>query len=632
MTSWLGKTWPLRLAMWLSAAALCFVMWPTLAREMRSREWLPSYDRWELDGHTEFGNPILTKIGDKEIEAWDWKTGKRWYFTPPVEARQFVTVIKDNLAYALVALEGGNRLVVIDVATPHERRDHPLSLPPAFAHLVTVDQDLKFALLAPQTHSAVYSAAVVVDVKTGAVVDQKPDFTPAFRVARGDKVFLVGNGELEIVLSASRPNGPLPPVTRWKLTSDGHLVASETPPVVTPEVIEKLRDGPKHIVSPDGHFEVSTVEKSHVDVRDRLTGRLLEKIHVPPAFGLRNVAFSSDSKSLLVGDANTNFQVIDLETQAIIADGHRRDRRVGAIGILTFTSAIGFLAALALSLSTPSFERAAWDFLLATIFWDSLVTVVVLHYAWFPRPYLALAATAAIGIYWAFGKQSFWSRIACGAAGITLLCGGCWWVSARTIEFQADRSNFLTLLMIVPTAVAISAWFKTLFGWRIAQQNVAASLPRRFQFGMGTILVIVAVTGLVLRMVRELFGELLQIGNISTFMVLAIVLLIYFALVVAVTWLFLWVWFRDFDMLTILLSLLIFAAILSPAFLRLYFTEDKDFSLSSMAQGFFVYAAPWICNVAAFSFPLWLARRHGYRWVKANRPTPDVDSAIGASG
>src|SRR5262245_26089648 len=84
--NWLRKMWPLRAALWLFAAALCLVIWPTIARETGSREWLTIHVPFLLNHHSAFGFPILSKLDAKTIEAWDWKTGKRWRFAPSIKS------------------------------------------------------------------------------------------------------------------------------------------------------------------------------------------------------------------------------------------------------------------------------------------------------------------------------------------------------------------------------------------------------------------------------------------------------------------------------------------------------------------------------------------------------------------
>lgn len=614
MTAWLGKMWPLRAALWLLAALLCLLFWPMLATEIAPRSWLPSYANWELDGHTEFANPFLSKIGDYTIEAWDWKSGKRWHFTPqPQVGNPFITVIKDGRAYAVVTSDRF-AVYVTDVTPPHVQRKYVLPSVEDYKVLVAVDPDLKFAV-------------ALIGQKNRLVVIDLAKQEQVSKESNAHEVFLVGNGELETINYGSRSSVTSPPVpksTRWEIASDGRLVESKTPPVVNKDLLEKLRVEPAHLTSPDGRFDVTYVDRTRVDVRDRTTGQLLDKIRVPPNPTLNNVAFSTDSKHLLAGDDDAHFKIYNLETQSLVADDHRVERRWWASFGLTAASAAGCLLALFLSLRTPSFERAAWDYLLATLFWDSFATVMTTNYEWFPRGFTGLGTAAAIGIYWTFGAQSFWSRILCGAAALAIAaCSYLMVVTRSPYHLAAEQSAVLASLVVTTAFCTLAAWLITLPGrWRVSPKEAIETSPR-FQFGLSAVIFVVTMTGLILGMVRGSASQQFERADAGMMVMITIVLAAFFLLATAVVWVFLWLWFRQFDFLSVVLLFVIAAAAVTPALLQVSsMPQPGGFPASLVVQAFLFYAVPVVLTIAQLSFPLWLARRHGYRWVKANKPAP----------
>ena len=70
MTSWLGKGWPLRVALWLWAPVLCLAIWPTVW-DVLPRVPFEPYPQNGYEWYSYFGNPVL--LGGQGIEAWDWK-------------------------------------------------------------------------------------------------------------------------------------------------------------------------------------------------------------------------------------------------------------------------------------------------------------------------------------------------------------------------------------------------------------------------------------------------------------------------------------------------------------------------------------------------------------------------------
>lgn len=639
MTNWLGKFWLLRLALWLFAAALCLLVWPVATPEMYWRYWYVSQRQFQGDVHDGFGNPILRAVSDGAIEAWDWQTNRRWRVPLPLRSSLgCYTVFRDGRAHAAVTVDKENGVAVTEIAPPHTRRTRPL--PSGFElrlpQPVLLDESLSFVLLLKgrlTDRANDLNKLYVADLQTGRVVEDR---------SCAGEIYNVGNSEFEIV-DLDYEDGTWQPgkepvsvrSTRWKLTPKGELVASDTPPMVDLEVYSKRFPPLTEFVSRDKRFEATLPQRSgRVYVREAWNGRLLEKLRIPPVEGIAYLSFSLDSKYFLVGGPSTSFHVFDLESQTLVANDHHVERRHWYVGVLTTIAAVGFLTAIGLSLRTHSFERAAWDYLLATVFFELLVTTLAFAGDWFSGGYTGMGTAFAIGLYLALAKQPLWTRVICGTLGVAVLLCTYFWVVANSPRLtHSSHSPLMNSLMLMPVASAAAALLVTKpFGWRIAQGQVAA-VPGRVQWGIGNICLWMAIAAIFSASARQIVSEEFDEGWIEVVLRVGThfgVLLLAGLIVSALS---LWLWFRRFDWFSLVIVIAIGLGIVAVGYQSLRDNEVIDLSkpdeinITEAARFALFSVTPLVLGIARLSFPLWLARRHGYHWVKITRPIPATDGA-----
>jgi hypothetical protein len=628
--SWLGKYWLLRLILWLWAAVLCLVIWPVVSWEMFSSYWLFPLDRYELDYCPEFANPFLKSVGGRAIEAWDWETGRRWFVPAPTETSDgYLTVFRNGRAHSLVTVDSTNGLVVTQIAPPHAQRicPIPLSLEGGRTLPLLLDEDLNYLLVVHHLPRNLGNDLHVFELATGDVVGSKP---------ATENVYIAGTDEIEVV-EPVRMDGTWvrgePPIIdvrskRWRLTSEGVLVASKTPPVTDLKVYLTRHPPLEKIFSPDRRYEAALPNRSgSVYVREVASGKSLDRLEIPPIEGIRYMIFSLDSKHFLVSGPSTSSRVYDLESQTLIASDRHVERRQWYVGVMASISAVCFLLAMVLSLRASSFEQAAWDYLLATVFFETLVTSIGFNgNDWFPGQYTGLGTAIAVGIYWGVGKQTLWVRLVCGTLGITILIGT--FVAIVVRSPRLTSSSYLPLihsLATTPVVCAIVASLITVpFGWRIAQNEVSTNLGR-FQWGIGTICVWTVVVAIFSASARYVLSELSEDEDTSAIEVLAGHFVPLFVVCFLVIALVMMLWFRPFDGASAIILIVVGLAV-AVGVIQWLRNEMDDLpepaSLVDVAKFALFQLTPAALIVARLCFPLWLARRHGYRWVKVSKAAP----------
>lgn len=659
VTNWLGKFWPLRLALWIIAAVLCLAIWPVAISDVLPRERLHAVGQYFEERYSSFGNPILL-TGGSAIEAWDWQTGKRWRLPVSWSAeKSIVDVVSDGRTSAVAELDPHRGIVLTDVMPPHEQEVYPLpkewqdgplamtqrqgiwstedlEIETEIGQLVMIDPRVKFAVVARYEVDSM--AVYVVELATGKIVDTKTKI---------DEAYTLGNGGLELT-QFEQVTSPKPDVivrsTRWKLSDTGQLVD----PVEKPEGMQADGLSPigifgiYSVTSADGRYEAVKRSDDPMVIRERESGRVLQNIPVSDLF-TTDISFSTDGKYLLAGNSFTDLRVFDLESQSLVVADRRIERRGWRSRILMTASAIPFLLALALALRTASFERMAWDFVLATLFLDSFAAAIALLNNAMPQGFGSFGAAMAIGTYWAFGPQPLWKRLFCGTAGIATLFGSLFaasgWVNEASLTNE-QLTMVLTTFVFVATVCALGAWLMTLpLGWRIAREESTAG-GSRFQFGISTMCLAITFAAITSAMVGRFTQEAAMVTD-TPLWILAVASVTVLSLIlvgVLAMWLLLWLWFRQHTRASLLLALsgvVTMFVLVSAALIAVRFAfETGGFALataSPVAYEIMYMLAPLVLQCAWFSFALWLARRHGYRWIKASKPILVIDDAVGAA-
>jgi MFS family permease len=633
MTNWLGKYWPLRLVLWLLAAALCLLVWPVAVWDVLPRERLNLRSQGFQDGYPYIGEPVV--LVGRGVEAWDWKADKRWRIpVSAIDPYSLIDVVSEGRTRSLAEIDWERNIITVtDVMPPHAQRTY--TLPEDWegnGELVMIDSQEKFAVVTLYTGDGM--DVHVVELATARIADTK---------AKMDQAFTLGNGDVELVVW-EQVSTPTPDIvtkaTRWKLSDTGELMASDVKPV-TKQPDLTTAPGTYTMMSSDGRYEISTNFDSPMVIKERASGRVLTGLSISD-YDITDAAFSADGKYLLVGNSFTNFRVFDLENQTLVADDHRLERRWRRSVALTVISAIPLLLALALAFRTPSFERMAWDYLLASVFLDSCLAAVSLVSDSMVGEVGGMAAVMAIGIYWAFGPGRLWIRLLCGIAAIAVLVvfisGIDTWVNESEVTSQ-NLAQGITMIVFVATNCGVAGWLMTLpWGWRIARDE-SFGTSSRSQFGISTICLAITIAAVIFAMVRRMAEE--TAGFLDTQLEIlaaaSTITAVWFLLNMLSVWLLLWLWFRRHTRFSLILTIScvsVFVGLLLAALVVAQFAyAPGGLQISTLMPTVYEMSFSWtplLIQLAWLSCALWLARRHGYQWVKPSKPVFVIEDAVGA--
>lgn len=630
MTTWFGRFWHVRLALWLSLP-LFLVGWVWLDWVTHPRTLLESFGRSFGEATSCVANPLLLRGPGNVIEAWDWETNDRWVVARLSDVTfNELAIIRDGRTIRFAIVEEGERIVVYDVARNSSSKvvlqcELPEDL--RYSTLLLIDGNMRYAILESDSMGEAATEPEmdlkVFDLAAKTVLD-----------SRKSKYGFVTHGVDSLVpFTDFGPNPPPEPQQRLKLSPEGKLI--EVKPLF--EVPDSNDDVFEHSISPGGRWEVTQTDEGHVTVRERASKRILEKLGAAFEHDLPDYAFSVDDRYLVVGGGDdTNLVVYEVESQKQVANDQRVELRTRWSLVMGAATILPLLTAVTLAMRSPSFDRACADCVLAMLFWDCFISAIVLHNVVPIRAYASSGLVIAIGIYWTFGPRTLWLRILLGGIGFALAMAWMTTVVAYVNEHDVMSqrpSMAITSELFIATTSAVAAWMKTLRGWHLTREERVVA-GKRFQFGIGTICLITTIAAVYFAFFRQLL-EIVPIMEIDWMWIGFVIGILIGCLFLAIAvWLALWLVFRPWTPL----SLAVACVVLSLPFVLLFlfvawyesFSFPREFDLLDGLWRFgraMMELSPLLSACAALVWPLWLARRHGYRWVKAapGQPAPPLE-------
>jgi hypothetical protein len=635
MTNWLGKMWGLRLFLWLLAIGVSFGVWQWAAVEFRHLHLFGRTQR-NVDQLMGMGVcPALLRDNNGSLHAWDWRNGKRWRI-PSVPNRRVLPITRDGVTERILFLYSGDRIVSLNVQDPRKFERCFLPDDAMNSMPITCSRDGKFVVVIAQDDDEF--RVRVIEFATGKTTGSMDIAEKVIHTTKGDEFELYNTGVLkndaDTPIKDDNVTG-----TRWRITDDGALAQSDVPAAsITPEI---RASGGLRITSMDGRYtaEISGDDDFvTISAGGATTGTVAESLTGGKSFNA--ISFSNDGDYLFAEDYEGNFQVFDTKQNSLVADNHIVERRTRFARVLMGIEATLAAICLVLALRSSVFEYAALYYVLATTFADGAILAAQLGGEFMPF-FFNYVTFIAVGLFWAWNDQPLLRRLAWGAFALVALFGGQFMerMSLSMIEGVSIRSSPLHetyRVAIQGTAIAalsaLPGWLIYLvFGWYVAREDGAQS-GRRFQFGLGSMFLATLVAAISFAQWRELSQELsseeLPMPSLAPAAALTALMFVMNGLV---AWLVAGVSFRKWTRRSVIVFTILFVILLVPMPVAAFTIPRMDGRSLSWKETLVVSGLlPF--HIAALIFPLWLARRHGYRWVRANSKPATIEPAPAAAG
>lgn len=610
MDRWFGKYWQLRCLLLLLAAGTCFVGWPWVLSEGPTIR-LP---RRTSSAHVHLSPsgicPLILQDREHGVYAWDWKTGHRWLICKmPSSGLLCPICVEGRTEKVAFRLDGiPPTIVIANVASPGHRT-YALQNDLVQWDLITVTSSGEFAVILDHRTQDDRKSLQVIDLATKKIVHAKSVW--------GDIAVVAGGDELEITDVQVSPWVQ----ARWRIDERGQLVATKREPIDIPQIYRPVLVS----ISPDGRYEAGIdINKrgrspsDNLGVRERVSRIPLES---PPQFvGSNDFVFSADSKYLFLMDINSVAHVFDLQKNSIVATAQESARKRWLVWELFLSGKILGITSLVLALRHSSFEIASVFYILAVVFLDSSSIGMAL---WLKSNALFVASYAclvAIGAYWASQDRALWARLGLGFVAFAVLLPAIWMAGLASAPSRGNRPSayphdawFYAAMVVIVAAAVPSGLASILTGWSLTR--IPHAVNRRFQFGISSLLVATLWTGFTLAPnslwarseSRQFMDSLALIGVLAYFFNGILVSLLT------------WLWFRQWSRRSLTVLTVVGMAILLVVIVNLYLIAGRaplDERLRRVAVGVMFLAY----QLAAFSFPMYLARRHGFHWTRASHP------------
>ncbi len=620
MDRWLGKYWPPRCLLLALAAALCLKVWPWALSEKAKTYFL----RRSGTAHNHLSPsgicPLILRDELQVLHAWDWKTGRRWSIGE-VHPLGLIFPICVNGRTKKVAFRTPGReptIAVVNVEPPGAPQTYTLPRDLNHWDLVMVTSSGKFAAIFDYRP---LKSLRILDLATRETTDIKTVYSPINVIGTSDELEILGT----VTTQTENPAAIDPAIidfltpARWRIDDEGHLVPSEHKPIDVPDNYRPALAS----ISPDGQYYAGLdlegpvyARSDKLCVREQASGKILD---CPPVVATsRDFVFSGDGKYLFLTDANNVHHVFDVAKNSIVAsDQHfiRTERLIWSLFALGV--ALG-VTSLILALWEPTFEIAALYYVVAVAFLDSAFIGISLSQKKEMLFVASYACVVAIGAYWASRDRTLWMRLSFGFVGYTIILVAIWvpaWNAtapgdpprAYPLGILAYAAFFVLLTSAIPASVA-----SKVTGWCVSR-TPAQVTTRRFQFGITGLLIATFLTAFILAPM-SMWVDVGSRGLVILRLAFVIVF-VFFAngfVIMLLTWLWLRQWSQRSGMISI--GLVILLAALAGFYLTVRGKlVEENFARVAFGLLFLTY------QLAAFSFPMYLARRHGFHWVKASR-------------
>jgi hypothetical protein len=392
-------------------------------------------------------------------------------------------------------------------------------------------------------------------------------------------------------------------------------------------------------ISADGRYEagIDTTASGHspatgLRIQERPSGTVLHSL--PQAADAKDFLFSADSKYLVFTDANSVDHVFDLEKNSIVASYDQNAAKQWMVwGIFLLGKILGVIC-LVLALRQTSFEITGFYYAVAVAFFDS-ASLGMTFWLKTNVPFMAsYGCLIAIGAYWACRDRTFWTRLALGLAAFAIITPALWvavWANSFSVDGRPVYDAWAYVALFVSVTAAVPAYLlSTISGWSLTRTPAPhPTASRSLQFGISSMLVAMLWTSFTLAPIPLWTQSAAPNQFGARFALIGVVA--YFVNGILVT-LLTWLWFRQWSRRSLIVltcvGLTITITVLVDLYLRANGEPVERLGRVSFGLVFMLF------QLAAFSFPMYLARKHGFHWVKANRqpvvPVPLETTALPA--
>lgn len=623
MSKYFGQMWGVRLALWLLAIGLSVGAWQWSA-ERHVRLHFSARQRLGLDRVARLGVcPVLLSDQNEGLHAWDWRQDKRWRIPNVPTDRAVLPIIANGVTDRILFVDKTYTLVSVNILNPATVERCALPEDVWQASPVGVSADGRFVAIFGQV-AANYQFRVI-EFSTGKVTDSVDSPEELRTTNRG--------GEFEIHYLGFRKDEqrnlllkPIDPATltncvRWKVTDEGLFAPSTLAATISFAELDSGRNqNPRSL---DGRYTVTMLSAERIEFQERDC----ETIFSVDGTSNQSALFSNDDRYLFVEGAYGEHRVVDLESKGVIADDHFVERRSRFLnGLLAVDGALAILC-LVLALRTDGFEVAGFYYVLAVAFADGASFAINANGLTVPL-FADYGASLAIGLFWVWGRQPFLVRLIWGlVAHVALFAGSLSMHLSSIIDqgfapdtYLADRLFGMAIeLPFFSCTSAVAAWLVyQLLGWQVGDDDSRES-GRRHQFGLGTLFLATLIAAVSFASWRQ-YAHLAASGSpeLSLPPVINGAAWVgwYFVFNGLFAWLFAGLCFRSWSLRATLIVGALVARILI-AFPILFVAFLSPNAPEAPWEEYAIFASILPLLIATSVFPLWLARRHGYRWVRA---------------
>lgn len=565
MSNWLGSHWRWRVAMLLMAVALLSYGWWQAGRWV-SRH-LVNY------GGSVAAYRVVHRDGSQSLEAFDWKTGRRWTLADVSHERQrgeiewSVRVSPDGKTIAWLH---GPQIHTVDIESPDRHHVCELSFWRREHKLIGLSRDARFGVFQAvavrktlangQTQVMLLDGWMgvqpavfvlnVVDLKSGEVVSSR-EWQSFLREGS-----VVDTNEFESILQVTPPDDPTEPgFGRWKLTEDGEWELVESLPRMKARSVQMVQEptGGWRLVDDvtslpedavvDNNWTLRTSDAGKQFVTPLLSnqGLFVGSFETKQAWKIwsngddvTGMFLAGDGGSVAISNRRDDIVVFDVATGKMIAaegsGSSRRNQLLGiGIGLLAWAAGWAWVAFVESQLPWGMFDAlAAVELVQAAVFpmylsyrlgeWSifsfdqfDFIPANVLEGAF-------VGSAIAAGWYWAHGREWFatrWLLGTCwlGAVAVSLVVHNHGWAVHYGLAMIV-RAWIIAGLTTAGCVAAVAVLCRPL-GWSVRALEEG---HHPWRFGLMELFSLTASVGLALVLIQSLmdFPGLIYVLNLST--------------------------------------------------------------------------------------------------------------------
>lgn len=659
MSDWLGSHWRWRVAMVCIAVALLGYGW-----------W--QAERWVSRHLVNYGGSVAAyrvvhRDGSQLLEAFDWKTGRRWTLADISHERQ-----RDEIEWSVrvspdgktIAWLHGSQVHTVDIESPVRHHVCEVSFWRPEYKLIGLSRDARFGVFqAGAVKRTLPNGQTKVELEFGwggkqpavcllSVVDLQSGQVVSSRQWQSRMYEAEAVGDFRsswVVASPDDPDEPL--VGRWKLNDEGEWDLLERLPQFGAPSIPMVQEqaGAWRIVDDVSLLPQDTVVAQNWAVRMSDSGKQFTTLLMPrqPVFvgsldtmraweiardgdDVTGMFVTGDGANAVISNRRDDIVVFDVATGKVVAtesSGSSRRNQLLAIGVgLLVLAALWARTAIAESkLPWGMFDALAATTLVQAAVFPIYLSIRIGEWAHFSDPFDFIPASVlrgvfvgsaiATGWYWAHGREWFATRWLLGTL----------WLIAITVSLVAHNHSWAVhygLAMILRAWIiaglstaglvaAVAVLFRPL-GWSV---RAAEEAHRPWRFGLMELFSLTASVAIALVLIQSLLEfrglvNFLDIANWPSSSFLLGVPLVG-VLFLRSRW-------------TIALGIALVAVALAGTY---WYVEHSTFSPVVMKSDRYIGEAVTAAStVFALVLPCLVLRRQGWRWTRTKPVVSPVEA------